>query len=115
MEYIFFVLVIVLSSLAIGGFSVWLEHKQKMAKLGESSKDLEREVATLREHVNELEEKSERRLQNLEAIVTSRKWDPIEPSEAPLREKFLDITDEGETEKPNLEEETARIAGRLES
>lgn len=110
MVWAFFVFIIVMAGIGLGAFAVWLDFKKEAKNLGGSTKDLEREVAALRELLVEQGQRSERRLQNLEAIVTSHEWDQLKSGEAPLREQFLEITKErGES----LEEETTRIARRV--
>lgn len=99
-------ILIPLAGMALGGFAMWLEHKKETRQLGSSTKDLEHEVASLQEKL----ERSERRLQNLEAIVTSHDWDQLKSEEAPLRERFLEITEESDKSQ---EEEAAQIARRV--
>lgn len=60
-----------ITALLVGAFSEWLKFREKQQQLGASADELEARVAALeneREHIR-------RRLQNLEAIVTSQMWD----------------------------------------
>ena len=75
MEYLFANLwiLIPLFALLVGAFSEWLKFKEKQNKLGASTHELE---ATLTDQQQALEA-AQRRIQNLEAIVTSQMWDVV--------------------------------------
>lgn len=74
------IVIIVLASLALGGFTEWLKFKGKQEKLGASTSELESELQDLKETLREREQRQqalERRIQNLETIVTSESWDVL--------------------------------------
>jgi hypothetical protein len=68
-----------------GAFKEWLKFKEKQAQLGTSADELERALAASKHH----QEALQRRVENLEAIVTSQMWD------------VLNDTSMGETEREN--------------
>ncbi|MBO6575887.1 MAG: hypothetical protein JJ896_10445 [Rhodothermales bacterium] len=104
----FWVWIPILGILA-GSFSEWLKHKEKLAKLGQSTGDLETEVDSLKSERADLI----RRLQNLEAIVTHEVWearqekDPVRRA-ARIDEALLEV-------EPSDAERAAKLAGRLRS
>lgn len=57
-----------------GMFSEWLKFRQKQNQLGNSTQNLERLVAELRQRDQALVE----RIENLEAIVVSQTWDVVQ-------------------------------------
>lgn len=69
-----------LAGILLAGFIEWLTFKRKQDKLGMSTSELEAELQALRKTIREREEREkalERRLQNLETIVTSEPWDAL--------------------------------------
>ena len=57
-----------------GTFTEWLKFKEKHRQLGNSTQNLEKLVAELRQRNQALDE----RLENLEAIVVSQTWDVLQ-------------------------------------
>ncbi len=82
------ILLIPIFGLALGGFAVWLKHKEKMANLmagNRDSSELFDEVVIDLDRLKEENAGMRERLQNLEAIVTDESFDQsiekrIEPS-----------------------------------
>lgn len=109
------IVVIVLASLALGGFTEWLKFKGKQEKLGASTRELDRELETLRTALAESDEERaqlERRIQNLETIVTSEQWDALVAGEAPdglAAEARIELPEHDGT----TAEQAERIARRL--
>jgi hypothetical protein len=102
-----------LAGILVGAFREWLKFKEKQHKLGDSAHELEATVAALSEKLAA----SERRIQNLEAIVTSQMWDAIHDDglTAPERDRAfaearasLDVPEE----EPDAER-VAKMARRL--
>ncbi len=105
------IVVIVLASLALAGFVEWLKFKGKQEKLGASTRELDRELEALRTALAESEQaraKLERRVQNLETIVTSESWDALVAGEAPDG-----LASETRPERPVDDEATVAQAERL--
>ena len=100
-------------AILVGGFSEWLKFKEKQAKLGTSTSELEQTVAAQQQAM----EAAQRRIENLEAIVTSQVWDAVHDETLPEAERQralaqarlqLDPPDE-----PSDAERVARLARRL--
>ncbi len=111
-----------LLAILVGGFTEWLKFKEKARKLGSSAEELEK---TVEQQAKALEaSEAERaalvkRIQNLEAIVTSQMWDVMheEPQASPQRERalsearvYLDAPEE-----PSDADQVARLARRLKT
>jgi hypothetical protein len=60
--------------IAAGMFREWLKFRQKQNKIGDSTQNLEKLVAELRQRDQALAE----RIENLEAIVVSQTWDVVQ-------------------------------------
>lgn len=113
-------LVVIILTAVIGGLSfaslaMWIQSKEKLAKAGAPSGELEALVAAQQEAL----QSAERRIQNLEAIVTSQSWDALtegkglEAAElAALPAGRLEI-DESEEELGSTAERAARLARRV--
>ncbi|MFT4605045.1 MAG: hypothetical protein ACI9W4_001784 [Rhodothermales bacterium] len=97
-------------------FASWLGSKEKQAKIGSSTGELGQTVAAQQKAL----EVAERRIQNLEAIVTSLEWDAVAGGALPevetnraLGQARVEL-DEPE-EEPSDTERAAQIAGRLKT
>ncbi len=76
-----------LVAILTGAFREWLKFKEKQQTLGASTHELEAVVDALTEALAA----SKRRIQNLEAIVTSQMWDALHDDglTAPERDRAL--------------------------
>ncbi len=73
-------ILIPLTAILMGGFKEWLKFKSKQDRLGTSARALEDEVGALKKALKESEaerQSVQRRLENLETIVTSEAWDAL--------------------------------------
>ena len=102
-------------AILVGAFSEWLKFKEKQAKLGTSTSELEKTVVGQQQAL----ETAQRRIQNLEAIVTSQVWDVMHDDTLPEAERQralsqariqLDPPDE-----PSDADRVAQLARRLRS
>ena len=102
-------------AILVGAFTEWLSFKEKQAKLGTSTSELEKTVAVQQQAL----EAAQRRIENLEAIVTSQVWDVMHDEALPEAERQravakarlqLDPPDE-----PSDADRVAQIARRLKS
>jgi len=96
-------------AILVGGFTEWLKFKAKHAQLGASTQDLENTVAEQQKALDA----ALRRIQNLEAIVTSQLWDDAEGEtslEIEQRRAQALLTQET---PPDDAERIARMARRL--
>ena len=69
-----------IAAILVGGFQEWLKFREKQANLGDSTRELGQTMSSLRESMESLESERDalvRRVQNLEAIVTSQVWDDV--------------------------------------
>ena len=73
----------------IGGwiFTEWTEAQSKRRELGSPNAELEGEVARLKEELEGQQQVLERRIANLETIVTSQTWDVLQDSEKSADDK----------------------------
>ncbi len=104
-----------LAAIAVGAFQEWLKFQEKTARLGNSTRELGQTTTSLRESISSLESERDalvRRVQNLEAIVTSQVWDDVHDRPA---EGFLGSRLEAESPpKQDDAEIIDRIARRLD-
>ena len=100
-------------AILVGGFSEWLKFKEKQAKLGTSTSELEQTVAAQQQAM----EAAQRRIQNLEAIVTSQVWDAVHDDTLPEAERQRDLAQArlqlDPPDEPSDAERVARLARRL--
>ncbi|MCB0720556.1 MAG: hypothetical protein KDD65_19070 [Bacteroidetes bacterium] len=88
-----------LAAIIVGGITEIVKQQNKRAdRLGQSNDELSQSLSTLRSQLDRMEENQEayqRRLQNLEAIVTNQVWDIVhEPSQS-AEEKRANIAGSG--------------------
>ena len=111
----FMIFLIPIAGILLGAFSEWLKFKEKQAKLGTSASELEQAFAAQQQAL----ETAQRRIENLEAIVTSQMWDTVHDETLPEAERQralaqarlqLDSPDE-----PSDAERVAQMARRLKS
>lgn len=104
------------ASMLFVAFMVWLKFKEKQAQIDTSTSELGQTVATQQKAL----EAAERRIQNLEAIVTNQVWDAVYDEGLPEAEKqralsqarlHLDVPEE----EPSDAERAAQIARRLKT
>ncbi len=107
-------------AILVGGFTEWLKFKGKQQKIGNSTRDLEGLVETVQKALDRMEDRQDalaRRIENLEAIVTSQVWDVVhdESLDQPEKERRLAGARIGlppEEEQPD-DEKAERLARRL--
>ena len=104
-----------IAGILLGAFSEWLKFKEKQAKLGTSTSALEQTVATQQQAL----EAAQRRIQNLEAIVTSQMWDAVHDETLPEAERQRALAqarlDLDPPDEPSAADRVAQIARRLRS
>lgn len=74
MEIAFIWILIPIFGILAGTFKEWLKFREKQNQLGNSTQNLEKLVAELRQRDQALAE----RVENLEAIVVSQTWDVVQ-------------------------------------
>lgn len=108
-----------LTAIAAGGFKEWLKFKHKQAELGASAHELEKEVAELKRQLREKDGVMDKRMQNLETIVTSQVWDLIHEESGMAEDKLpshmLDELRDPESREPTNSEKVDQIASRMKS
>lgn len=100
-------ILIPIAGIAAGAWKEWLKFKAEQSNLGDSTKELEREVKQLTQQLNSEKAALTQRIQNLEAIVTSVDWDS--QLALPATEPLLTI----EPEEPSDAEQIARLAKKV--
>ena len=103
---------VALGGLLVGAFSEWLKFKEKQAKLGTSTAELEHNLSE-QQHALEA---AQRRIEHLEAIVTSQVWDTVHDETLPEAERQRALTQARihlEPPEPSDAERIARMARRL--
>lgn len=102
-------------AILVGGFSEWLKFKEKQAKLGTSTSELEHTVAAQQQAM----EAAQRRIENLEAIVTSQMWDAVHDESLPEAERQRALAQAriqlDPPEEPSDADRVAQMARRLKS
>ena len=124
MEYFwpFSWILIPLAGILAGTFTEWLKFKEKQNQLGNSTANLEEQVASLTRSL----EKSEQqrlavieRLQNLETIVTSQDWDLLENTPEPKSRIPNNLQAQNSIDlpaaEPSTREKAAQLARRINS
>lgn len=88
MGYVWVLIPIV--AILAGTISEVIKSRDKQRALGSSSQELEGEVKALKQAIAEQKEAYERRLANLETIVTSQTWDVLQnPQLSESDKRFL--------------------------
>ena len=82
------VLIPVVAILA-GSFDQWAKLNTKQRKLGNSADELEKAVDEIKEELKAQQQKLEKRIANLETIVTSQTWDVWHDSKLSEDEKKI--------------------------
>jgi hypothetical protein len=108
------VIVSTVGGLCFAAFGMWLASKEKHIKIGTAAAELSRTVAAQQEML----EAAGRRIQNLEAIVTSQVWDAVNDAELPDGEKGRVLSRsrielEGPEQEPDDAERAEQLARRL--
>lgn len=102
-------------AILVGAFREWLRFKEKQAKIGTSTNELEQTVAAQQQAL----EAARRRIENLEAIVTSQMWDAVHDEALPEAEKHRALTQArihlDPPDEPSDAERVAQLARRLKS
>lgn len=108
--------------LGLSGYQEWLKFRTRQQELGASTQDVEETVQALRDRLDQVEQERdalERRVQNLETIVTSETWDALhgstsDPSSLPDPDNTLDLEPPNQSERPSASRERAEeLARRL--
>ena len=107
-----------ITAILVGGFMEYLKFKSKQRQLGVSAEELEKKVAGLQEAFERRETLLLRRIENLEAIVTTQAWDALHNEALPEVEKnyLLDqVRAERIEDTMTDEERIAVLARRMKS
>ena len=97
-------------AIASGMFKDYLKFKASQKELGASNTRLSQQVVDL----EGAKERLERRVETLEAVVTSRLWHSTDPSASPADKARLDIAlSQIEPEAPSAERRMERLAEGL--
>ena len=121
MGYFWWVLIPVIAIRA-GAFTEWLKFKEKTQQLGSSTKGLEDTVRAQAETIETMQGERDdliRRIQNLEAIVTTEMWDALHNGELSAAEQDRVLTDARAQlhipDEPSDAERAEQLARRLRS
>ncbi len=103
-------------AILLAGFKEWLKFKAKQQQLGSSTVELEQTVAAQQQALGD----AMRRIQNLEAIVTSQMWDVVHDEALPDAEKQHALAKarihlEPPEDETSDAERAARLARRLKA
>ena len=99
----------------LAGYKEWLDHKAQHQTLGPTAEELKERFQSLHERIDDLERERDalqKRVQNLETIVTSEAWIANDDATA-LAE--LTLPPDRESESRSETEHSAKIARRLRS
>ena len=78
-----------LAAIAAGSFREWAKMQARQRELGSSTDGLESAVETIKAELREQQLALEKRLANLEVIITSQTWDTLHDSALSADEKKL--------------------------
>ncbi len=109
-----------LAAILVGAFKEWLKFQEKQQQIGDSTRLLENAAAGLKDQLAEMEARAaslDRRVRNLEAIVTGEVWDTLHDDalapaekEKRLARARLDLYDpDEETDARKLEQLARRL------
>ena len=105
-----------IAAIAAGAFSEWMKFKAKQQKLGSSTEELEGALKQVRAELDR-QASLEKRVANLETIVTSQTWDVLlDPTLDEKDKRFLtDADHEVEALKRDLSDadKAERLAKRI--
>ncbi|GAB5518899.1 MAG: hypothetical protein RhofKO_11500 [Rhodothermales bacterium] len=104
------IIVSIIGGLSFATFAMWLQSKEKQAQIGAASSELAQTVAAQQKQLAA----AERRLQNLEAIVTSQAWDGLQEDGA-LPHQHGRIDQSLLDELPPETEQASQLAQRLKA
>jgi peptidoglycan hydrolase CwlO-like protein len=93
-----------LAAIAVGGFREWKAFAEKNQRQMESLAEYQDQVTSLNE-----------RVQNLEALVTSRMWNALDEDDPHAREAELTRArlEMGQSREPSAQEKAARLARKM--
>jgi tRNA A37 N6-isopentenylltransferase MiaA len=98
-----------------GSFKTWLKIKAQQRVLGTANRELEQEVAALRQERNALHQ----RIENIEAIVVSQTWNAIQDHSLPPAEREMRVASTVRREVapvasgPSNQQRAEQLASRL--
>ncbi|PSQ62673.1 MAG: hypothetical protein BRD27_01835 [Bacteroidetes bacterium QH_10_64_19] len=118
MPPIVFVLIFAIPILGIllAGYREWLDYRAQHQTLGPTAEELKERFQSLHERIDDLERERDalqKRVQNLETIVTSEAWIADHDDATALAE--LTLPPDRESESQSETEHSAKIARRLRS
>lgn len=70
-------ILLIFAGMGYGAFEEWLEFKREQRKLGVSSEEMNEDLTELKQEWLEERARLTRRIEHLEAIVTSQTWDAL--------------------------------------
>lgn len=76
-------ILLIFAGMGYGAFEEWLEFKKEQRKLGASTEAVGEDLEALREEWQEERARLTRRVEHLEAIVTSQTWDALHDDALP--------------------------------
>lgn len=109
MTIAYFALLIPILAIVLGAWKEYYRFQAEQRRLGASSREMEEEIEALREDREALV----RRVQNLEAVVTSRLWDAAREGAPPVERARLDLGLDGIDSGTEDTRKVERLAGRL--
>jgi len=93
-----------LAAIFSGTFTAWAKMKSKQRELGSSTEDLERAVEVIKADLREHQSSLEKRIANLEVIVTSQTWDTLHDGALSAEDKKL-LVENSRTELEALQQD----------
>ena len=93
-----------LAAIAAGSFREWTKMQARQRALGSSTDDLERAVESVKADLREHQATLEKRIANLEVIVTSQTWDTLHDGNLSADDKKL-LVENSRTELEALQQD----------
>ena len=97
-------ILIPVAAIAAGAFREWVKFKSKQREIGSSADELEQVVSALEAKLHDQQAALERRIANLETIVTSQTWDTLHDDRLSKADKKL-LLEDADGELRTLREE----------
>jgi|GEM_PF-599616 len=106
-------ILLIFAGMGYGAFEEWLDFKREQRKLGASAEEMSEDLTDLKQEWKEERVRLTRRIEHLEAIVTSQTWDALHEQDATLPP--LQAPEHALETEPSLddEERARRLAKRI--
>ncbi len=103
---------LIFAGMGYGAFEEWLSFRREQEKLGASTAEMSDDISELKQEWNEERARLTRRIEHLEAIVTSQTWDEVVEPSRDLPPP-LELEKESQNSELSAEERAQQLAQRI--